>query len=93
LLSRVVLTPPEREIAESNRKDDEEITQQSQVYWPYYQVNAVSLCGGTEGVNSGTPPANWVTILQNAGLSPTGANAISYDMTNAKSAARCLKRH
>jgi hypothetical protein len=69
----------------------QQITQPSQVN--NYQVNAVSLCGGTEGVNSGTPPPNWVTILQNAGLSPTGANAIAYDMTNPQSAARCLKRH
>jgi hypothetical protein len=71
----------------------QQITQQSQVYWPDYQVNSVSLCQGTEGVNAGTPPPNWVTILQNAGQSPTGANAILYDMSKLGWPARCLKRH
>ncbi len=69
----------------------QQITQPSQVN--NYQVNAVSLCGGTEGVNAGTPPPNWVTILENAGLNPTGANAIAYDMTNSQSPAVCKKRH
>ncbi len=48
----------------------QQITQQSQVFWPYYQVNSVTLCKGTEGVDAGTPPPSWVTILQNSGLPP-----------------------
>lgn len=61
----------------------------------FYQVNAVNNCMGTEGVSAGTPPPSWVTILHNAGLQPTGANAIVYDMSDSRAASNeiCARRH
>ncbi len=71
----------------------QQITQQSQINWPNYQINAVNMCDAPEGYATGTPPANWVAILQNAGLPTTAQAAVAYDMSNPRSAARCMKRH
>jgi len=59
----------------------------------FYQVNAVSNCKGTEGVPDGVPPQSWITILQQHGLQPTGANAVGYELSDPTSASRCHKLH
>jgi hypothetical protein len=73
----------------------QQFTSLSQLGNLFYQVNAVNNCMGAEGVSSGAPPPSWVTILQNAGLQPTGANAIVYDMSDSRAGQNelCFRHH
>jgi hypothetical protein len=73
----------------------QQFTSSSQFGTSFYQVNAVNNCMGTEGVPEGNPPPSWVTTLQAAGISPTGANAVIYDMSNPQALTNevCTRRH
>lgn len=59
----------------------------------FLEVDGVTGCLDTEGVTKGTPPPSWVTLLENNGLAPTGANAIAFDMSNQQYANSCHKLH
>jgi len=59
----------------------------------FYGVNAVTGCQDPEGVGEGTPPSDWISRLQIAGIQVTGANAVAYDMYYPLWQGRCTKRH
>ncbi len=69
----------------------QQFTNANQYNW--LEVDGVTGCLNTEGVTYGTPPPSWVTLLQNNGLQPTGANAIAFDMTSPLYAHSCHKLH
>jgi hypothetical protein len=67
----------------------QQFTGTSQFNW--LEVDGMTNCKDTEGVTYGTPPPSWATLLNGYGISPTGANAITFEMTDQRYAQSCHK--